>query len=97
MPLVPAVTELIVAELLYLQYSDSSRPVYLYINSTGTTRADGETVGFETEGTAILDTMRYLKNEVRFCHQMYLAWWRDEYTPFILAAVQTRLFATQMH
>lgn len=64
MPLVPAVTELIVAELLYLQYSDSSRPVYLYINSTGTTRADGETVGFETEGTAILDTMRYLKNEV---------------------------------
>lgn len=69
MPLVPAVTELIVAELLYLQYSDSSRPVYLYINSTGTTRADGETVGFETEGTAILDTMRYLKNEVRrFCY-----------------------------
>lgn len=70
MPLVPAVTELIVAELLYLQYSDSSRPVYLYINSTGTTRADGETVGFETEGTAILDTMRYLKNEVRSCHHM---------------------------
>lgn len=71
MPLVPAVTELIVAELLYLQYSDSSRPVYLYINSTGTTRADGETVGFETEGTAILDTMRYLKNEVR-CIQRIL-------------------------
>lgn len=42
--LVPAVTELIVAELLYLQYKDRQKPIYLYINSTGTTRADGETV-----------------------------------------------------
>ena len=40
----PAVTELIVAELLYLQYKDRQKPIYLYINSTGTTRADGETV-----------------------------------------------------
>lgn len=68
MPLVPAVTELMVAELLYLQYSDGARPLYLYINSTGTTRADGETIGFETEGTAILDTMRYVQNDVRFRH-----------------------------
>lgn len=30
---------------------------------TGTTRADGETVGFETEGTAIYDTMCFVKNE----------------------------------
>ena len=66
MPLVPAVTELIVAELLYLQYADGAKPIYVYINSTGTTRADGETIGFETEGTAILDTMRYVKNDVRF-------------------------------
>jgi hypothetical protein len=65
MPLVPAVTELIITELLYLQYEDRTKPVYLYINSTGTTRADGETVGFETEGTAIYDTMQYLKNDVR--------------------------------
>lgn len=42
--LVPAVTELIVAELLYLQYTDGKRPIYMYINSTGCTRADGETV-----------------------------------------------------
>lgn len=42
--LVPAVTELIIAELLYLQYKDRTKPVYFYINSTGTTRADGETV-----------------------------------------------------
>jgi ATP-dependent protease ClpP protease subunit len=48
---VPAVTELIIAELLILQHQDRNKPIYLYINSTGTTRADGETVGFETEGT----------------------------------------------
>ncbi|PRW44960.1 protease complex subunit 3 [Chlorella sorokiniana] len=64
MPLVPAVTELIIAEMLYLQHKDRVKPMYLYINSTGTTRADGETVGFETEGTAIYDTMCFVKNEV---------------------------------
>ncbi|KAK9817906.1 hypothetical protein WJX72_004042 [[Myrmecia] bisecta] len=64
MPLVPAVTELIIAELLYLQYKDRTKPMFLYINSTGTSRADGETVGFETEGTAIYDTMSYVTNEV---------------------------------
>lgn len=42
--LVPAVTELIVAELMYLQWMDPKEPIYLYINSTGTTRDDGETV-----------------------------------------------------
>eukprot|EP01026_Neomeris_dumetosa_P035907 TRINITY_DN2888_c0_g1_i2.p1 TRINITY_DN2888_c0_g1~~TRINITY_DN2888_c0_g1_i2.p1 ORF type:complete len:305 (+),score=44.77 TRINITY_DN2888_c0_g1_i2:33-917(+) len=64
MPLVPAVTELIIAEILYLQYKDRKKPMYLYVNSTGTTRADGETVGFETEGTAIYDTMKYVKNDI---------------------------------
>lgn len=42
--LVPAVTELLIAEIMYLQYKDRSKPMFLYINSTGTTRADGETV-----------------------------------------------------
>ncbi|XP_047957612.1 ATP-dependent Clp protease proteolytic subunit-related protein 3, chloroplastic-like [Salvia hispanica] len=64
MPLVPAVTELIVAELMYLQWMDPKEPVYLYINSTGTTRDDGETVGMETEGFAIYDAMMQLKNEI---------------------------------
>lgn len=44
--LVPAVTELIVAELMYLQWLDPKEPVYIYLNSTGTTRDDGETVSF---------------------------------------------------
>jgi len=64
MPLVPAVAELIIAELLYLQYRENKKPIFMYINSTGCTRADGETVGFETEGTAIYDTMQYVKNDV---------------------------------
>ncbi|KAH7666754.1 Endopeptidase Clp protein [Dioscorea alata] len=65
MPLVPAVTELVIAELLYLQWMDPKEPIYLYINSTGTTRDDGETVGMETEGFAIYDAMMQLKNEIQ--------------------------------
>ncbi|HEY9652126.1 MAG TPA: ATP-dependent Clp protease proteolytic subunit [Coleofasciculaceae cyanobacterium] len=61
MPLVPAVTELIIAELLYLQYDDPDKPIKIYINSTGTSRWDGEPVGFETEAFAICDTMSYIK------------------------------------
>lgn len=61
MPLVPAVTELIIAELLFLQYQDPDKPIKIYINSTGTSRYDGEPVGFETEAFAICDTMSYIK------------------------------------
>jgi len=35
MSLVPAVTELLLAEFMYLQFDDPKRPIYLYINSTG--------------------------------------------------------------
>jgi ATP-dependent Clp protease protease subunit len=61
MPLVPAVTELIIAELLYLQYQDPDKPIRIYINSTGTSHYNGEPVGFETEAFAICDTMNYIK------------------------------------
>ncbi|CAI5997410.1 unnamed protein product [Closterium sp. NIES-64] len=57
MSLVPSVTELIMAELLYLQYDSPEKPIYMYINSTGTTK-DGEKLGYETEAFAIYDTMR---------------------------------------
>eukprot|EP00897_Mesotaenium_endlicherianum_P000905 jgi/Mesen1/10815/ME000093S10332 len=36
MPIVPAVTELIIAQLLFLQYDDPRKPIYFYINSPGT-------------------------------------------------------------
>ncbi|KAG5039840.1 hypothetical protein AAZX31_05G063800 [Glycine max] len=60
MSLVPSVTELILAEFLYLQYEDDDKPIYLYINSTGTTKG-GEKLGYETEAFAIYDVMRYVK------------------------------------
>nr|XP_043628022.1 ATP-dependent Clp protease proteolytic subunit-related protein 4, chloroplastic [Erigeron canadensis] len=60
MSLVPSVTELILAEFLYLQYEDETKPIYLYINSTGTTKG-GEKLGYETEAFAIYDVMRYVK------------------------------------
>jgi ATP-dependent Clp protease, protease subunit len=61
MPLVPAVTELIIAELLYLQSDDPEKPIKIYINSTGTSGYSGEPIGFETEAFAIYDTMKYIK------------------------------------
>ena len=64
MPLVPAVTELIIAELLYLQYEDPEKPLKIYINSTGTSSYSGEPIGFETEAFAICDTIRYIKPPV---------------------------------
>ena len=64
MPLVPAVTELIIAELLYLQSDDPDKPIKIYINSTGTSSYSGDPVGFETEAFAIYDTLRYIKPPV---------------------------------
>jgi len=64
MPLVPAVTELIIAELLYLNYESSDKPVFMYINSSGTTAANGQSVGFETEAFAIADCMKYIRPPV---------------------------------
>eukprot|EP00854_Cymbomonas_tetramitiformis_P003880 gene3880-4841_t len=63
MSLVPAVTELILAELLYLQYEDADKKVVMYINSTGTTK-EGQKLGYDTEAFAIYDTMRYIKPPV---------------------------------
>jgi ATP-dependent Clp protease, protease subunit len=64
MPLVPAVTELIIAELLYLNYESTTDPITMYINSSGTTTADGQSVGFETEAFAIADVMKYVRPPV---------------------------------
>mmetsp|Transcript_44446 Transcript_44446/g.74137 ORF Transcript_44446/g.74137 Transcript_44446/m.74137 type:complete len:277 (-) Transcript_44446:362-1192(-) len=60
MSLVPSVTELILAELLYLQYENADKPITMYINSTGTTK-EGQKLGYDTEAFAIYDTMHYVK------------------------------------
>ncbi|KAA8536271.1 hypothetical protein F0562_028749 [Nyssa sinensis] len=64
MPIVPAVTELLVAQFMWLDYDNPSKPIYLYINSSGTQNEKMETVGSETEAYAIADTMAYCKSEV---------------------------------
>lgn len=51
----PQVAELIIAELLYLQYDDPDKPIKIYLNSPG------EYPGLETSAFAICDTMNYIK------------------------------------
>ncbi|MDJ0600655.1 MAG: ATP-dependent Clp protease proteolytic subunit [Crocosphaera sp.] len=55
------VTQLIIAQLLYLQFDNPEKPIYFYINSTGTSWYTGDAIGFETEAFAICDTMNYVK------------------------------------
>lgn len=101
-------TELIVAELLFLNFDQPEKPVYFYINSTGSQvcqdslfscaarcvrlgtwehpsqrgfletcvrgapalfsappqTQEGQSVGFETEAYAIMDTLRYIRPDV---------------------------------
>ncbi|KAL0715494.1 hypothetical protein Bca4012_064816 [Brassica carinata] len=64
MPIVPAVTELLVAQFMWLDYDNPSKPIYLYINSPGTQNEKMETVGSETEAYAIADTISYCKSDV---------------------------------
>ncbi len=58
------VTQLIIAQLLYLQFDDPDKPIFFYINSTGTSWYTGDAVGFETEAFAICDTINYIKPPV---------------------------------
>ena len=58
------VTELIVAQLLYLEFDNPDKPIFFYINSTGTSWYSGEAIGFETEAFAICDPIRYVKPPV---------------------------------
>ncbi|KAK7280265.1 hypothetical protein RJT34_25327 [Clitoria ternatea] len=64
MPIVPAVTELLVAQFMWLDYDNPTKPIYLYINSSGTQDEKHETVGSETEAYAIADMMSYVKADV---------------------------------
>jgi ATP-dependent Clp protease protease subunit len=58
------VTKLIIAQLLYLQFDDPEKPIYFYINSTGTSWYTGDAIGYETEAFAICDTLSYIKPPV---------------------------------
>ncbi len=58
------VTKLLIAQLLYLEFDDPTKPIYFYINSTGTSWYTGDSLGFETEAFAICDTIQYIKPPV---------------------------------
>ena len=58
------VTKLIIAQLLYLEFDDPEKPIFFYINSTGTSWYTGDALGYETEAFAICDTLRYVKPPV---------------------------------
>lgn len=64
MPIVPAVTELLVAQFMWLDYDNATKPIYLYINSSGTQNEKNEIVGSETEAYAIADSMAFCKAPV---------------------------------
>ncbi len=54
-PVSDDISNVIIAQLLFLQSEDSAKPVHLYINSPG---------GSVTAGLAIYDTMRFLKCDI---------------------------------
>ena len=54
-PIDDHVANLIIAQLLYLDHSDSKKDIHLYINSPG---------GSVTAGLAIIDTMNFVKSDV---------------------------------
>eukprot|EP01041_Mallomonas_annulata_P012793 gene12793-26974_t len=64
MPLVPSVTELVIAQLLYLNYQ-SEQTITMYINSPGTNSPDGRAFSYDTEAFAIADTMLFIRPPIR--------------------------------
>ena len=64
MPLVPSVTELIIAQLLYLNYQND-QIITMYINSPGTNSPDGRAFSFDTEAFAVADTMQFIRPPIR--------------------------------
>ena len=65
MPLVTSVTELVIAQLLYLNYENCDETITLYINSQGTNAPNGKSISFDTEAFAIADTMQFIRPPIR--------------------------------
>jgi ATP-dependent Clp protease protease subunit len=67
--LLPSVSELIIAQLLYLNQQgssyDQSLPITFYINSQGTNAPENRPYSFDTEAFAIADTMLFIKCPIR--------------------------------
>merc|ERR1719353_510716 len=59
MPLVPQVTELLIAQLMYFNFDEPDKEVTLYINCLGA-QSQKQQIAFETEALAVLDTMNFI-------------------------------------
>lgn len=64
-PIVPAITELVVAQLLYLNYNNGGEMITMYINSPGTNAPGGKSFSFDNEAFAIADTMQFIRSPIR--------------------------------
>ncbi|KAK7343521.1 hypothetical protein VNO77_12313 [Canavalia gladiata] len=64
MPIYSAVTELIVAQFMWLDYDNPTKPIYLYINSPGTQNEKNEIIAPEGEAFSIADTLCQVKSDV---------------------------------
>jgi ATP-dependent Clp protease protease subunit len=65
MPIVPSVTELVLAQLLYLNQDKPKELITMYINSMGTNSPDGRSWSFDTEAFAIADAMMFITPPIR--------------------------------
>lgn len=68
-PLTDGVANSLISSMLYLESQDSSKPIYLYINSLGDPIAAGMANVMAgmisiTAGLAVFDTMQHIKSEV---------------------------------
>jgi ATP-dependent Clp protease protease subunit len=64
-PLTSRVTELLIGELLWLNFTYPEKDIDIYINSIGSQNIMGEALGSDSEAFAILDTLRYIRPAYR--------------------------------
>lgn len=62
--MVPSVTELVIAQLLYLNYQ-SDQTITMYINSAGTNAPQGKPYSFDTEAFSVADTVQFIRAPIR--------------------------------
>ncbi|GLJ47168.1 hypothetical protein SUGI_0995780 [Cryptomeria japonica] len=63
-PLYAEITELVLAQLIWLDFDNPEKPVFLYIDSTGTQNEEGEAVSLEYDAYAIGDMLNNLKCKI---------------------------------
>ena len=76
----PNMASIIVAQLLYLDSEDSSKPIHMYINSPG---------GYVTAGFAIIDAMRLVKAPI-YTYCMGQSMVRNKHSIFLHFHLQNR-------